>query len=137
MWDDDIIIRNHRKAEMTFPIRQTSPLGQLTIGGFAIGCLALASPCAAGEYGSQLVTNATRCSAYGPEFTAVEGSDVCARIGGHVRVQLGTNAGLRPEGGWNTGRASSAALRSGNAPSQPAPSHLRIQGGLEYPNPFR
>ncbi len=103
------------------------------------GMVVVAAPATAGEYHSQFVTNATRCSAYGPDFAAVEGSDVCARIGGHVRVQLGTNAGLRSRTGWSAGQAASATLKSdGAAPaSGPTPTHLRVQGGLAFPNPFR
>ena len=117
---------------MTLSARHASPL---------LGCLGLlvsACPGTAGEHGSQFVNNAARCSSYGSDYTAVEGSDVCARIGDHVRVQLGTNAGLRPDAGWVAGRASSAALRAeGGEPRTGTPTHLRVQGGLEYPNPFR
>jgi hypothetical protein len=92
----------------------------------------------AGEYGTtRFVTNANRCAAFGPEFAAVEGSDTCMRIGGHVRVQLGTNAGLRPSSGWGAGSASAATLRSDSSdPRTAAATHLRVRGGLEYPNPF-
>ncbi len=47
-----------------------------------------------------------RCAAYGPDFTSVEGTQNCVRIGGHVRV----DAGVR-----NTGEgagAAPAAMRS-------------------------
>lgn len=92
----------------------------------------------AAEYGTtRFVSNANRCAAYGPEFAAVEGSDACMRIGGHVRVQLGTNAGLRPSSGWGGGSASAATLRSDSSDPRTASStHLRVRGGLEYPNPF-
>ncbi|WP_158810729.1 porin [Beijerinckia sp. L45] len=92
----------------------------------------------AAEYGTtRFVSNANRCAAYGPEFAAVEGSDTCMRIGGHVRVQMGTNAGLRPSSGWGAGSASAATLRSDSAdPRTGAATHLRVRGGLEYPNPF-
>lgn len=132
MSGDDSSIENHRKAEMTLSTRHAPFLASLALA-------ALASPCAAADHGSQFVTNATRCQAYGPDYTAVEGSDVCARIGGHVRVQLGTSAGLHPDSGWGAGRASSATLRSSGGGERTAatPSHLRVQGGLESPNPFR
>ena len=92
----------------------------------------------AGEYGgTRFVSNANRCAAYGPEFAAVEGSDACVRIGGHVRVQMGTNAGLRSNSGWTAGSASAATLRSDSSdPHTGAATHLRVRGGLEYPNPF-
>ncbi len=115
---------------MTLLLRQTSPL---------LGCLAVLAFCGsagAGEYGSQFGSEAARCSAYGPEF-APGGGEACAHIGSRVRVQLGTNAGLHSGSDWAAGKASSATLHSdGTAPRAATPSHLRIQGGLEYPNPF-
>lgn len=91
-------------------------------------------PGIAGEYGGTHYSGtANRCALYGPDFAAVEGSDACMRIGGHVRVDLGTNAGLHPSSGWTAGSASSATLRSD---AESSATHLRVRGGLEYPNPF-
>jgi hypothetical protein len=64
------------------------------------------------------------------------------RIGGHVRVQLGSNAGLTPGSNWTAGQAAPAALRSDANNPDPTPTgatatHLRIHGGLEYPGPFQ
>jgi len=81
----------------------------------------------------------TRCAALGPDYAAVEGGDTCVRIGGHVRVQFGaSNASLDPIGGWAASHASSATLHVEGTDKTPsgATSHLRVRGGLEYPNPF-
>ncbi len=116
---------------MTLSARHAS----LALGG--LGLLVSAYPGTAGEHGSQFVNNTARCSNYGAGYTAVE-SDACARIGGRIRVQPAANAGLHPEIGWSAGRASSATLRvEGGEQRAVSPTHLRVQGGLEYPNPFR
>jgi hypothetical protein len=52
---------------------------------------------------------AARCAVYGPGFTAVEGSDTCVRIGGHVRVETGMS---RSSSGWGTRGAAPAALNA-------------------------
>ena len=65
------------------------------------------------------------CAAYGPGFTAVEGSDTCVFIGGHVRVGFGSRGGDSPDTGWATGtavRVNAASSSSG------APGHLRLPG---------
>jgi hypothetical protein len=61
------------------------------------------------------------CAAFGPEFTAVEGSDTCIFIGGHVRVGFGSRGGDSPDTGWATG----TAVRV-NAASGAATGHLRL-----------
>lgn len=72
-----------------------------------------------------------RCAAYGPEFTSVEGTSSCVRIGGHVRVEFGTqNLGHAANHGW--GRAAPAAMRTeglvGADPSGfPQARHLRLR----------
>ncbi len=72
-----------------------------------------------------------RCAAYGPEFTSVEGTEACVRIGGHVRVEFGPqNFGRAGGQGW--GRTAPAAMRTegplGGDPSGfPAARHLRLR----------
>jgi hypothetical protein len=60
-----------------------------------------------------------RCSIYGSDFVEIEGTDTCARIGGHIRVEIGGGNGLH--NGFSrsdSGGARPAALNSGqNAPS--------------------
>lgn len=36
-----------------------------------------------------------RCSVYGSDFVQIEGTEACARIGGHIRVEIGAGNGLR------------------------------------------
>ncbi len=104
---------------------------------FCLATLALCPSARAGEYGGEFRSETARCSVYGPEFTAASDED-CAHIGGRIRVQLGATAGLSPDTGWGANKASSATLHpNGAAPQTATPSHLRVQGGLEYPNPFR
>ncbi len=64
------------------------------------------------------------CAAYGPGFTAVEGSDTCVFIGGHVRVGFGRGGDL-PDTGWATGSAVRVNSASGGDGSL-APGHLRL-----------
>jgi hypothetical protein len=61
------------------------------------------------------------CAAFGPEFTAVEGSNTCIFIGGHVRVGFGSR-GDSPDTGWATGTAVRVNAASGGA----ATGHLRL-----------
>lgn len=79
----------------------------LTLG--TIAWLALGSVAFAGSPGSSLLapkavgTNRTAprpravttnpCASYGPNFVRVEGTDTCVKIGGAVRVEMGTSAG--------------------------------------------
>lgn len=72
-----------------------------------------------------------RCAAYGPEYTSVEGTNACVRIGGHVRVEFGAqNLGHVANHVW--GRAAPAAMRTegrvGGDPSGAPPTrHLRLR----------
>jgi hypothetical protein len=47
-----------------------------------------------------------RCAVYGPDFTSVEGTQNCVRIGGHVRVDAGVHNAVQGAG------AAPAAIRS-------------------------
>jgi len=88
------------------------------------------------------------CAAYGPGFTAVEGSSTCIRIDGHVRVEAGrgiTSSSIN--NGWASGSARPASLHSsddqissGNAINGAdfGRSHLRLpQGAMGYSDPLR
>ncbi|MGO9673341.1 MAG: hypothetical protein ACLPSF_04095 [Methylocella sp.] len=68
------------------------------------------------------------CAAYGPGFTAVEGSDTCVFVGGHVRVGFGSRGGDSPDTGWATGSAVRVNSASG-AGAGLAPGHLRLPDG--------
>lgn len=65
-----------------------------------------------------------RCSVYGPDFTSVEGTQTCVRIGGHVRVDLGPRAPAQAG-------AAPAAMRSegllGGDPDYSGSDHLRLR----------
>lgn len=41
-----------------------------------------------------------QCAAYGPGFTAVDGSDSCVWVGGHVRLEVGSRMASAPDNGW-------------------------------------
>ncbi|MHB8886706.1 MAG: hypothetical protein ACYC5H_16810 [Methylovirgula sp.] len=82
------------------------------------------------QIGSQPWLALDRCAAYGPEFTSVEGTDACVKIGGHVRVEFGPqNLGRTIKQGW--GRTAPAAMRSegfvGGDPAGPRAQHLRLR----------
>jgi hypothetical protein len=78
-----------------------------------------------------------RCSIYGSDFVEIEGTDTCARIGGHIRVELGAGNGLRNGfGRSDSDGARPAALNSGRNTPAPDPSfdaptdsrgHLRVR----------
>lgn len=83
-----------------------------------------------------------RCAVYGPDFTSVEGTQTCVKIGGHVRVefgqrlpnQLNDRPAINDQGqvnnqGWGT---APAAMRSDepaeNQPTDfPGARHLRLR----------
>ena len=83
------------------------------------------------SHGAMQLGGFSHCSSYGPDFAAVEGSNTCVKIGGRVRVQLGTNASLHPDT-WHASHAAPATLRS-DSPVTATANHLRIRGGLEGP----
>jgi hypothetical protein len=61
-----------------------------------------------------------RCSVYGSDFVQIEGTDACARVGGHIRVEIGAGNGLR--GGFNrsdSDGARPAGLTSGRNAGDP------------------
>jgi hypothetical protein len=74
------------------------------------------------------------CAAYGPDFTSVEGSDACVRIGGRVHVEFSfRRAPYRADAGYANSRA--AVMRSDGA-TEPEndglegleQGHLRVHG---------
>ncbi|MGB8278161.1 MAG: hypothetical protein WCF20_09585 [Methylovirgula sp.] len=77
------------------------------------------------------------CAAYGPEFTSVEGTQACAKIGGHVRVEFGSrNFGQSnsqaTDHEWGRGGTAPAAMRTeglvGSDSSEfPTAQHLRLR----------
>jgi hypothetical protein len=73
-----------------------------------------------------------RCSAYGSEFVAIEGTDSCARVGGHIRVEIGAGNGLRNGFGRSgSDGARPAALNSGQSDTDTryddSRGHLRVR----------
>jgi hypothetical protein len=61
-----------------------------------------------------------RCSVYGSDFVQIEGTDACARVGGHIRVEIGVGNGLRS--GFNrsdSDGARPAGLSSGQSAGDP------------------
>ncbi len=73
-----------------------------------------------------------RCAAYGPDFTAVEGTQSCVKISGHVHVEIGSRTITSDNRGWVQGGTAPAAMRSeetvgGDLGNLPAARHLRLQ----------
>jgi hypothetical protein len=76
-----------------------------------------------------------RCSIYGSDFVEIEGTDACARIGGHIRVEIGAGNGLRNGFGRSDsdGTRPAALNATPNAPdpafdaSGDSRSHLRVR----------
>jgi hypothetical protein len=54
-----------------------------------------------------------RCAAYGPGFTAVDGSDACVWVGGHVRLEVGSRMASAPENGWAASDAAAVRVKDG------------------------
>ncbi len=81
--------------------------------------LALATTSLLAVMGTTGVRAGDHCSAYGPDFTSVAGSDACVRIGGRVRVEFGFRRLPNPFA--NDGQIGShpAAMRSGAPLDQP------------------
>lgn len=73
------------------------------------------------------------CAAYGPEFTSVEGTQACAKIGGHVRVEFGSrNFGQATDHEWGRGGTAPAAMRTeglvgSDLPEFSTAHHLRLR----------
>jgi hypothetical protein len=106
--------------------------------GFAAFVLLVGSSSLAladGGRGSAGERKINRCSIYGSDFVEIEGTDGCARIGGHIRVELGIGNGLH--NGFNrsdSDGARPAAMSSGPNSDDPvydprgdSRSHLRVR----------
>lgn len=74
-----------------------------------------------------------RCAAYGPDFTSVEGTQSCVKIGGHVRVEFGSrNYGRVIDRDWGQGGTAPAAMRTetpagSEETGYPIGHHLRLR----------
>jgi hypothetical protein len=82
--------KNRIARDMAFDCRLTS--------GFAAFALFLGSSSfawAEGNQGSVGDHKVNRCSVYGSDFVEIEGTDGCARVGGHIRVEVGVGNALR------------------------------------------
>jgi hypothetical protein len=69
-----------------------------------------------------------QCAAFGPGFTAVDGSDTCVWMGAHIRVGLGSRGSDSSNNGWASGSAP-VRVNAGDASNDQedlAPSHLRL-----------
>jgi Porin subfamily len=69
-------------------LRRSSALVFLAAGAFG-------GPCQAQTADSKIERAQNQCAAFGPGFVAVEGTQTCVRVGGHVRVEMGVE---RPMG---------------------------------------
>ena len=110
------------RAMMTLGPKGVLLLSSVSAALFGCGAIARANDLSGGGASPQAKA---MCAAYGPGFTAIEGSDTCVFIGGHVRVGFGSRGGDSPDTGWATGtavRVNAASSSSG------APGHLRLPG---------
>lgn len=89
-----------------------------------------------------------RCAAYGPGFTAVDGSDACVWVGGHVRLEVGSRMASAPDNGWAAGGVAPAAMRVNDGYDEALPERgdasrsrerlrLRDSGATGSIDPFR
>jgi hypothetical protein len=98
---------------MAFDCRLTS--------GFAAFALVLGSSSlvlAQGNRSSVGEHKLNRCSIYGSDFVEIEGTDGCARVGGHIRVEMGVSNALR--GGFARSDSSDGARPAGLSSGQNA-----------------
>jgi hypothetical protein len=122
--------KNRILRDMAFDCRLSSGFATLAL---VIGSASVAL--AQGNRGSVGEHKINRCSIYGSDFVAIEGTDACARVGGHIRVELGIGNGLRS--GFNRSDSDGtrpAALNSGQDIVDPSSDtrgdsrgHLRVQ----------
>jgi hypothetical protein len=91
---------------------------------FAVGCVSSLLVCAVSSPGFAR----DNCAAYGPDFTLVDGTHSCVRIGSHVRV--GFSAPVEDShftNGQFGANATAAPLRSDSGePGVAEPHHIRV-----------
>lgn len=98
----------------------------------ALGSLAFAADGGLPE-GSSRWLALDKCAAYGPDFTSVEGTQSCVKIGGHVRVEVGSlNYGRTIDQDWSQGGTAPAAMRTespvgSDDSGYPISHHLRLR----------
>lgn len=101
----------------------------LLASGVAAGLAGVSAPALAGDQlgGGPSARASAMCAAFGPGFQAVEGSDACIFVAGHVRVGFGSRAGNSPDTGWATGSAVRVNAASGGDTVAITPGHLRLR----------
>jgi hypothetical protein len=75
---------------MGFDCRLSSGLAAFAL---IVGTSTFAS--AQGSRGNVAEHKINPCSIYGSDFVQIQGTNTCARLGGHIRVELGVGNGLR------------------------------------------
>jgi Porin subfamily len=111
--------KNRVRRDMAFDCRLTSTLTACVL---IAGSTSLASAEGGRANGGDHKIN--RCSIYGSDFVQIEGTETCARVGGHIRVELGVGNGLRS--GFSrsdSDGARPAALNSGANGPAPDPAY--------------
>ncbi|GAC1333798.1 MAG: hypothetical protein NVSMB26_15480 [Beijerinckiaceae bacterium] len=116
------------------------PINRPLRSGFVLLLLvAGSSGFATAEEGPGRAGDKDRCAVYGSGFVAVEGTETCARIGGHIRVEIGTLGSRTLRSGFNRMETVDgprpAAVTSGRNPAamnddgdSHMRTHLRVQG---------
>jgi hypothetical protein len=117
----------------------------MTVAGLALGtfCGAVAAGETLPSRGAK--PRADRCVAlHGPGFVAVEGTDACIKVGGHIRVDTGVSSRARSTpwrgGSLGSGVATSAGVdveTRADTDIGPVRGVLRLRGGMPGVNdPF-
>jgi hypothetical protein len=100
----------------------------LFVSGVSAGFCGSAAAVRADDLSRQASARAeAQCAAYGPGFRAIEGSDACVFVGGHIRVGFGSRGGESPNNGWSSGGGAVRVNATGAAPV--ATGHLRLPAG--------
>jgi hypothetical protein len=124
--------KNRVRRDMALDCRLTS-----TLTACVLVAASTSFASADGSRGNVADHKINRCSIYGSDFVQIEGTETCARVGGHIRVELGVGNGLRS--GFSrsdSDGARPAGLSSGGNGPAPDPGydvpgdsrgHLRVQ----------
>jgi hypothetical protein len=110
----------------SFGSRTVLLLSSIAAGLTAYGAAARATDLRSGEPSARA---RAMCAAFGPGFAAVQGSDTCVFIGGHVRVGFGSHGSDSPDTGWATGSAVRVNAPDERGAGGIAPGHLRLRDG--------